>query len=121
MNQQLTWYYKDRNNRNYGLNSSNLNQSHFDDLEGVYIVFYYENRYIYTVYAGQGIIKDRFYAHRNDDRIQEYASKTLYITWAKASEDDQDGIEAYLHEQLNPLVRDRTPTATPIIVNLPWN
>ena len=120
MNQQLTWYYKDGNNRNYQLNSYNLTQRHFDDLEGVYIVFYYENEYIYTVYAGQGVIRDRFYAHRKDRRIQQYASKTLYITWAKASEDDQDGIERYLHDELKPLVRDRSPDTDPIEVNFPW-
>ena len=120
MNQQLTWYYKDGNNRNYQLNSYNLDQPHFDNLKGVYIVSTMKTGIFIQSMLDKVLSKIDLCTPRRY-RIQHYASKTLYITWAKASEDDQDGIEAYLHERLNPLVRDRTPTATPIVVNLPWN
>ena len=114
------WYYVDDTNQCYRLDFLDLTHRNFDEHEGVYIIFYREDRYIYTVYAGKGIIRDRFYAHRTDNRIQAYASKILYATWANVSLQDQDGIEAYLHQKLRPIVSDRAPTANPIPVRLPW-
>ena len=116
---QLEWVLRSPNDHYYGLNTVDLAHPHFNNMAGVYVIWYIESSYVVTVYAGQGTIKDRFYAHRNDYRIQQCASKTLYATWARASISDRDGIEAYLHDRLDPLVGN-SPDAPFIPVNLPW-
>ena len=119
----LHWYVSDNNGNNFDFNSLNLTQAYFDNLDGVYIIWYPSNSPIFpvtTVYAGQGRINNRLYVHRDDNRIQLYADRNLCVTWATTTARDRDGIEAYLHQRLNPLVRERTPTDRPISVNLPW-
>ena len=120
MSTTINWHYMDRNGNRYSLNGVDLNHSHFDQMYGVYVIYYIENRYIHTVYVGQGFVRDRLGQHRNDDRIQAYAHKTLYVTWASTTISERDGIEAYLHEKLQPLVGERVPDVDPIEVNLPW-
>ena len=117
---QLQWQLKDSKGEYHKLNDLNLNHHHFDTPLGVYVIWYLENAAAITVYAGRGTIKDLFSPHRQDKRIQQYAPKTLYGTWAAAHDYDQDGIEAYLHDQLDPLVRERTPPEVPTAVDLPF-
>ena len=119
---RLNWVLKDPNDYYYKLNTLDLTHSHFDNLLGVYVVWYSGLSSPVIVYAGRGMIKNRFYAHRNDDRIQHYASNNiLYATWAMVIKRYRAGVEAYLHQELNPLVLERATTAVPIPVNLPWD
>ncbi len=101
------------------LNTVNLENSHFDGLEGVYIIWH-GGATPATVRVGQGAIKDRLSAHRNDPEVQAYEGLVLYATWASVTAADRDGIEAFLAEQLDPKVGDRFPAREPIEVNLPW-
>ena len=120
---QLNWV-KDPNDYYYKLNSVDLTHQHFDRLWGVYVIGYFGPSSRVIVYVGRGKIKDRFQAHRNDDRIQYYASNAsniLWATWAMVSKRYRAGVEAYLHQELDPLVPERAPTAVPIPVNLPWD
>lgn len=120
----LNWLSKDNNGTRYKLSDVDLTHQYFNThREGIYIIYYLtHNSFISTVYAGQGNIKDRIYAHRNDDRIQRYADNhTLYVAWAEVENYQQDGIEKYLHNTLNPWVLERSPDAQPIQVNLPWS
>ena len=101
----------------YGLD---LNSDYFDvSRNGVYIIWYRGNPGK-TVYVGQGNIKARVTAHRNDDAIGQYSEFGLLVTWALVSKSNCDGIEAYLADRLNPLIGTIYPDATPIRVNLPW-
>jgi hypothetical protein len=73
------------------------------------------------VYAGQGAIRNRLREHRDDPRIQAYAERGLYTTWANVQPAERDGVEAYLARVYAPLVGDRHSVAAPITVNLPWD
>ncbi len=97
----------------------NLNNTYFNNLEGVYIIWH-EGRNPAIVRVGQGIIKDRLEVHRNDPEILAYQQHTLYATWAEVPENYRDSVEAYLGERLNPNVGSNFPDVAPISVNLPW-
>ena len=97
----------------------NLDHSLFDDMEGVYVIWYwnqYNNRV--TVKVGQGKIRERLQEHRRN-YSQLYAAATLYVTWAEVFwSSDRDGVENYLGNLLLPA--GLYPDVDPIIVNLPW-
>lgn len=100
------------------LNNVNLSANHFDNIEGVYLIWHTQNDSAY-VRVGQGNIRDRLTAHRNDSDVQQYVNLDLRVTWAQVDARYRDGVEAYLAQQLNPLVGERFPDVTPIAVNLP--
>jgi hypothetical protein len=81
------------------LNTVDLQHSHFDGLEGVYIIWHGGDNAA-TVRVGQGVIRDRLAAHRNDSDVQAYANLTLYVTWAAVATSDRDGVEAFLAQHL---------------------
>ncbi len=97
----------------------NLDHSHFDGLEGVYIIWH-GGQNPTTVRVGQGIIRDRLDQHKQDSEILAYRQYKLYVAWARVVESQRDGVERFLGETLNPLVGTRLPNAMPIEVNLPW-
>ncbi len=101
------------------LNSVNLDHAHFDNMEGVYIIWH-AGENAATVRVGQGIIKDRLTEHRADPEIQKYNYLTLYVTWASVLKENRDGVEAYLANKLSPLIGERFPNTSTIEVNLPW-
>lgn len=88
-------------------------------MEGVYVIWY-GGQNPATVRVGQGVIRDRLQAHRNDPEVQSYAHLSLYVTWASVLARERDGVEAYLAQQLRPVVGERFPQRHPIPVNLPW-
>src|SRR5579885_3656927 len=101
------------------LNRVDLSHGHFDRMEGVYVIWH-GGPDPKTVRVGQGIIKDRLAAHRNDPDIQAHSAKELFVTWAAVAASARDGVEAFLAEALKPLVGDRFPDVAPVAVNLPW-
>ena len=101
------------------LNTVDLTDNHFDSMTGVYVIWHGGNN-PKTVRVGQGFIKDRIAAHRLDPEVQDYAQHGLFVTWASLPGHLRNGVEAYLAQQLNPLVGDRFPNAPTIAVNLPW-
>ena len=102
------------------LNSVNLDHAHFNNIEGVYIIWHGATK-PWTVYVGQGKIKDRLTEHRIDNGIQQYADYGLFVTWAKVPQADRDGVELYLAEYLQPLVGERYPDIKPLKVNVPFD
>jgi hypothetical protein len=92
-------------------------------VEGVYVIWCgpTDLEKAAVVYVGQGVVKDRLADHRDDARIQKYAPRTLYVTWAAVEARKREGVEAYLSKRYAPLVGERRPTATPISVNSPWD
>lgn len=101
------------------LGSVNLEHSHFDGMEGVYIIWH-AGENAATVYVGKGDVKDRLAFHRTNPNIQKYANMVLYVTWAAVSESQQSGVEKFLADRLSPLEGDRHPDVAPEEVNLPW-
>ncbi len=101
------------------LKTVNLDNSHFVDIEGVYIIWHGGQK-PKTVRIGQGVIRDRLRAHRDDSEIQAYSQHGLFVTWANVDARNRDGVEAYLANTLAPLVGERFPDVTTVAVNLPW-
>lgn len=101
------------------LDSVNLQHSHFNHLQGVYMIWHGGPNPA-VVYVGQGSINERLAQHRTDTRIQAYSSFSLYVTWADVAEVYRDGVEAYLADYWKPKVGSLHPTAEHITVNSPW-
>lgn len=101
------------------LNKVDLAHEHFNGMEGVYIIWH-GGPTPKVVRVGQGVIRDRLTAHRQDEEIQAYISLILYVTWASVDARSRDGVEAFLANTLKPLVGERFPDVVPISVNLPW-
>ena len=102
------------------LNAVNINHSHFDNMSGVYIIWHGGAR-PKVVYVGKGNVRERIQAHRQDKRIQAYASYGLFVTWASVAIGHQRSVEAYLENHWRPKVGERHPEARHIQVNSPWN
>lgn len=101
------------------LNSVNLKHSHFNYMQGVYMIWHGGHNPA-VVYIGQGNIKDRLAEHRLDKRIRAYSNQELYVTWANVAEVHRNGVEAYLADYWKPKVGSSHPTAYHITVNSPW-
>ena len=90
-----------------------LDNDHFNNINGVYIIFNSEK----VIRVGSGNIKDRISAHRNDEEINKF--KNLKVTWAKVEDVYLYNVEKYLSLQYNIEVGERFPDVKPIEVNLP--
>ncbi|SRR5713226_6742181 len=101
------------------LNTVNLQNNHFDNLEGVYVIWH-GGEHPATVRVGQGVVRDRLAAHREDRDVQASSHFGLFVTWAQVSSAQRDGVEKFLADSLNPKVGERFPNRAPIAVNLPW-
>ena len=99
----------------YLLSSVDLTHSHFDDLQGVYVI--YTN--VVTADIGIGDIRDRLYAHRRQFQYRDDYNK-LRVRWAEVAPSSQGGVENYLAECLKPTSGRRFSNDPPIPVNLPW-
>ena len=86
---------------------------------GVYVIWHGGQTPRY-VRIGQGNIKERLSAHRNDKQIMAYRSHgDLFVTWAAVPAHQHDGVEAFLAQACSPIVGDKFPDRQPISVNLP--
>ncbi len=97
----------------------NLDHSHFDNLQGVYIIWHGGSQ-ASVVRVGQGIIRERLRAHRQDSEILQYRNLGLFTTWAEVAHAYRDGVERFLSETWRPKVGARFPNVSPIEVNSPW-
>ncbi len=120
MHLQLNWIRCGEQQLWCQLEAVDLTHSHFDNLGGVYIIWHGGTSPA-TVRVGQGMIRDRLTAHRNDVAITKYRDQGLFVTWAKVPVDQRDGVERYLADRLQPEVGTVFPGATPVPVNLPWD
>lgn len=84
-------------------------------MQGVYVIWQANGP---VVRVGQGNIRDRLAAHRQDEDINRYAS--LHVTWAPVSVFHRGGVERYLANVLRPVVGEAFPNVTPTPVLLPW-
>ena len=111
---ELTWQ-KCEGDTWCSLTAVNLGHPHFDSMEGVYVIWQANGS---VIRVGQGTVKDRIAAHRQDAQIT--AHRPLHSSWAPVPATFRDGIERYLANVLKPLVGSTFPNAAPIAVNLPW-
>ena len=92
----------------------NLKNEHFDKLNGVYVIWSFEDG---VIRVGQGQIRERITDHREDSKINNF--EILYVTWAEVDKDNMDGVEKFLADSYKPIVGERFPDSTPTPVNLP--
>lgn len=95
----------------------NLDDPHFNNMEGVYIIWAPGS---YVIRVGQGFIRDRLKAHKVDPEILRHKITTLFVTWASVTPFLRDGVERFLGETLRPVVGTSFPDVVANHVNLPW-
>lgn len=113
----LNWIKYDNGNW-FSLLDLDLTHSHFQNMEGVYVIAH-GGPNPRSVRVGQGIIKDRLAEHRENSEILQYRNLGLYVSWAPVIVNLRDGVERFLGNQTAPLVGSRFPEVPPIQVNLP--
>ena len=108
------------------LNAVNLEHEHFNNMNGVYIIWH-GGTDPKVVYVGQGNIKACIEERRSDPRIQSYNHLDIYVTWARVPQERRDAVESYLVDTWNPIVSKTEPEVPPmkvsppsIEVNSPW-
>ena len=95
-----------------------LNHEHFEDAEGVYVVWHHGRNPVLRV--GQGLIRHEIETLLDAPDVIEIGQETvLYVTWAKIDDEERDGVERYLAEMLDPQIAGPLPDAESIEVNLP--
>ena len=97
----------------------NLEDQHFANLEGVYVIWHGGHSPA-TVRVGQGIVKDRLAEHRRDPAILQHQPHGVFVTWAQIGAYQRDGVEKYLGDTLKPKMGTHFPDTHVIVVNLPW-
>jgi hypothetical protein len=97
-----------------------LEDEHFDDLNGVYVIWRGEEKRE-VLRVGIGDIRDSLTKEKNAKYSSFYGHSRLYVTWAKVESDFCDGVARYLVETLNPKSAGKYPASTPIEINLPWS
>lgn len=88
---------------------------------GVYVIWYASPSGVNKVIrVGQGDIASRLREHRSNPEILRYSSYgQLKVTWTLLnSQEDRNGVEAYLYDSYSPLIGERSPAAQPISVDL---
>lgn len=97
----------------------NLPHSHFDGLEGVYIIWHGQPDPA-VVCVGQGNIRDQLTQHRNDSAVLAYKDRELFVTWARVDSKSRNGIHRFLCETWKPKIKCNAILDEPISVNSPW-
>jgi type II secretory ATPase GspE/PulE/Tfp pilus assembly ATPase PilB-like protein len=96
----------------------NLNDPHFDNLEGVYMVWLGGSKPA-AICAGSGLIREKLAERRASPELMLLREKSLLVTWAKVDGIASAGVERWLLENLRPKIPNRIPDSLPVEVNLP--
>jgi CheY-like chemotaxis protein len=97
-----------------------LDHEHFNDIEGVYVIWQGEENPV-ALRAGQGLIRECLARARKDKDLLAYGEKhELFVTWAEVNQRFRDGVFRYISEALKPEIENSYPDVSPIGVNLPW-
>jgi CheY-like chemotaxis protein len=102
------------------LSELDLDHGHFDDMEGVYVIWQGAENPV-ALRAGQGLIRKSLARERNDKDLLAYTENhELYVTWAEVNPRFRDGVLRYVLGALKLEFEDNYPTVRPVRVNLPW-
>jgi len=97
-----------------------LDHDHFNDLEGVYVIWQGEENPV-ALRAGQGLIRESLIKERNDeDLLAGREQHEIYVTWAEVNSRFRDGVVRYIKGSLKLKLENSYPDVPPIGVNLPW-
>ena len=99
------------------LDRLNLDHAHFDNLEGVFVIWYGgpNGR---VVRVGQGPIRECLKDLRQDPLLEPFRHLTLIVSWAVVDRSVRDGVERYLGETYRPVIVTSLPSAPPVTVNM---
>jgi hypothetical protein len=97
----------------------NLDHEHFNNLEGVYVIWH-GGQTPSTVYVGKGVIRDRLKFQRSNPAIKQFENLGLFVTWTSIPREQQDGVGIFLSQKLKPMVAEQFQSATPVEINSPW-
>ncbi|MBD3409685.1 MAG: hypothetical protein GF419_05710 [Ignavibacteriales bacterium] len=82
-----------------------LDDPHFDDLYGVFLVWNELRKKKNVIYVGKGKLREKIKANRQSHAIQENILKnTLYVTWASVPEEDVNAAHIYLTKKYDPSI-----------------
>ena len=95
-----------------------LDHEHFDDMEGVYVIWYGEESPV-TLRVGHGYIRNCLANERNDKDVLAYKHDEVYVTWGKVGPKFRDGVVKYVASALQPELESSSPDVEPIEVNIP--
>lgn len=102
------------------LSELDLNHEHFNDMEGVYVIWQGQENPV-ALRVGQGLIRESLASERNNKDLLAYRDQhVLYVTWAEVNPRFRDGVLRYISEALKPELENSYPDVPPIGVNLPW-
>jgi CheY-like chemotaxis protein len=97
-----------------------LDHRHFNDMEGVYVIWQGEENPV-ALRAGQGLIRNSLARERNDkDLLAHTENRELYVTWAEVNPRFRDGVLRYISEALKLELEGSYPDVRPVRINLPW-
>jgi hypothetical protein len=103
------------------LNKVNLDHAHFNDMDGVYVIWHGGSAAA-TVFVGSGQIRSALIEQRKNVQTQAFNSLGLFVTWARVTKEQQDSVVAFLNKVLKPKVVNSVFHLAPAEsqVNLPW-
>ena len=116
----LTLHWEKGQDNQWGdLLSSDFDRADFQDSEGVYIVWH--GGFVpEIVCVGQGKIGEQLKLLAQNKEVLAFQPLKLYFAWAKLSQDDQEGVEIYLSQTLQPKLKSQAGQGKPVAVNMPW-
>ncbi len=117
---RLEWH-KNGEGAWWTLAEANVEDEDFDDLEGIYIIWF-EDQIRVTLRVGQGHIRDGLVGERNSEDMWRYAQQhEIYVTWAKVDRKYHENVARYIAETVKPELNSSYPDVGPFMVNLPWH
>jgi two-component system alkaline phosphatase synthesis response regulator PhoP len=100
------------------LSELDLDHEHFNDMEGVYVLWQGEENPV-ALRVGHGLIRECLAKEQNDEDLLAYLQNGIYVTWAKVDRRFSGGIVRYIEDILQPELDSSSPDAEPIRINIP--
>jgi pSer/pThr/pTyr-binding forkhead associated (FHA) protein len=115
----LEWY-KNGAGTWWTLAEANVEDAQFDDMEGVYVIWYDDQNHV-TLRVGHGHIRDCIVRERNDEEMWQHAQQhEIYLTWAKVDRKYQEVVAKYIAKAAKPKLKSTYGDVGVSAVNLPW-
>ena len=120
----VNWVKNNNNNEWYDFLKLDYNANYFSNKKGVYVIWYTSPSVAKVIRLGQGNIGERLREHIDNPEIRKYSRLgTLKVSWIVVGENqltdsDLDGVEYFLSTKYTPIIGERFPETTPVVINL---
>lgn len=95
-----------------------LDHEHFDDMEGVYVIWRGADNPL-ALRVGHGLIRECLAREQNDKDVLAYQQDEIYVTWGKVDRKFCGGIVRYIADVVQPELETFSPDIESIKVNIP--